>query len=174
MNNDSLELDNKEINEEKKLIDIEEGVQTHHCVSDGYIEYLKNPEVLKAIHVSPKSMEWESCNYYIAVTYVRNYDNMRKQLLEINKSKLKTIIYNGEFDMVSNFVGQQRFLDSLNIPIVKESTNWLNNGITAGYVKYFANNLIFTSIRNSGHFAPKDNPETCLKLLRVFLGKDVF
>jgi hypothetical protein len=70
--------------------------------------------------------------------------------------------------MVSNFVGQQRFLDSLNIPIVKESTNWLNNGITAGYVKYFANNLIFTSIRNCGHFAPKDNPETCLKLLREF------
>ncbi len=172
---DSLELDNEEIYDlNNKIKDSEDVMQTHECVSKGYYEYLRNPEVLKALHVSPKAMVWNQTNDFILETYVQNYDNMRQQFIEINRAKLKTIVYNGDIDLGCDIVGEQEFLDSLNVPVVKESTNWLYNGITAGFVKYFANNLIFTTIRSAGHEAPTQKPGPCLQVLRVLLGKDVF
>jgi cathepsin A (carboxypeptidase C) len=149
-------------------------VQTHQCVSNGYHEYLRNPAVLKALHVSPKSMVWNESNDFFDQNYVHNYDNLREQFEEINRAKLKTIVYNGDFDLGCDCVGAQQFLDSLNITIVKESTNWLYKGISAGFVKHFANNLTFTTIRGAGHSAPKDKPGPCLKVLKVLLGKHVF
>ncbi len=170
----SLELDNEEIDDKRKTMDSEDVEQTHECVSNGYYEYLKNPEVLKALHVSAKSTVWNESNTFILQTYVQNYDNMRQQFIEINRANLKTIVYNGDIDLGCDIVGEQQFLDSLNIPIVKESTNWLYNGITAGFVKHFANNLTFTTIKAAGHSAPKDKPGPCLKVLKVLLGKQLF
>jgi cathepsin A (carboxypeptidase C) len=120
---DSLELDNEEIYEKRKTKDCEDVMQTHECVSKGYFEYLRSPEVLKALHVSPKAMVWNESNDFILHTYVQNYDNMRQQFIEINRANLKTIVYNGDIDLGCDIVGEQQFLDSLNIPIVKESTN---------------------------------------------------
>jgi hypothetical protein len=171
---DSLELDNEEIYEKRKTKVSEFVVKTHECVSKGYFKYLRSPEVLKALHVSPKAMEWNETNDFILQTYIQNYNNMRQQFVEINRAKLKTIVYNGDIDLGCDIVGEQEFLDPLNIPIFKESTNWFYNGITAGFVKYYSNNLTFTSIRGAGHQAPKQKPGPCLQVLKVLLGKDVF
>jgi cathepsin A (carboxypeptidase C) len=174
MTMDSLELNNEEINDKKTTNYFEDVEQTHECVSKGYYQYLNNHRVLKELHISTNSMAWNESNTFILQTYVQNYDNMSEQFIEINRANLKTIVYNGDFDLICDCVGDQIFLDSLNIPIVKESTNWLYDGITAGFVKSFANNLTFFTIRGAGHMVPKDKPKPCLKLLKVLLGKDIF
>jgi cathepsin A (carboxypeptidase C) len=171
---DSLELDNEGISDKKKIKDFEGVEQTHECVSNGFSEYLRYPVVRKALHVSPKSMAWNVTNGFINRSYVQKYYNLRKKFKEINRRKLKTIIYNGDFDLACDCVSTQSFLDSLDIPVIKESTNWLYNGVTAGFVKYFANDLTYTSIRDAGHSAPKDKPEPCLHVLKVLFGNDVF
>ncbi len=99
---------------------------------------------------------------------------MKEQFKVINGAKLKTIVYNGNMDLVCDSVGHQMFLDSLHIPIVTEATNWFYNGTLAGSVKYFANNLIFTTVRGAGHSAPKDKPGPTLMVFKVLLGKAVF
>jgi cathepsin A (carboxypeptidase C) len=167
-------LDNEGISDRKKIKDSEDVQQTHECVSNGFSEYLRYPEVRKALHVSPKSMAWNVTSDSVHRSYIQKYYNLGKVFKEINRRNLKTIIYNGDIDLVCDCVSTQSFLDSLDIPVVKESTNWLYNGVTAGFVKYFANNLTYTSIRDAGHSAPKDKPEPSLHVLKVLLGKDVF
>jgi carboxypeptidase C (cathepsin A) len=155
-------------------VNFEDAEQTHECVSNGFQEYLNDPDVRNSLHVSPKSMHWKEVNNFIVQTFVTNYYNMREQFKVINRAKLKTIVYNGDIDLVCNFIGDQMFLDSLNIPIFTESTNWFYNGILAGSVKYFANNLTFTTVRGAGHAAPKDKPGPTLEIFKVLLGKAVF
>ncbi len=99
---------------------------------------------------------------------------MAEQFKVINKAKLKTIVFNGDLDTVCDFIGDQTFLESLNIPIVKEATNWFYNGIYAGFFKYFANNLIFTTVRGAGHMDPKYKPGPTLEVFKVLLGKAEF
>jgi hypothetical protein len=89
---DSLELDNEEINDKKTTKDFEDFEQTHECVSKGYYEHLENPEVLKALHISSKSLVWNESNTFILQTYVPNYkivlyDNMRQRFIKINRAK---------------------------------------------------------------------------------------
>ncbi len=83
---DSLELDNEEINDKKTTKDFEDVEQTHECVSKGYYEYLENPEVLKALHISSKSLVWNESNTFVLQTYVPNYDNMRQQFIKIERN----------------------------------------------------------------------------------------
>jgi cathepsin A (carboxypeptidase C) len=133
MNLDLNELEIEEIPENRNTEYYEEVKQTHECLSPGYYEFLNKPEVLKAIHVSAKAKPWIECNVEILKSYEQNFPNMKQHFEDlIHKYKLDPIIiYNGDIDMVCDFIGAQVFLDGLKLPVVQNSTKWIHNGITA-------------------------------------------
>jgi hypothetical protein len=67
---DSLEIDKEDVYDlNNKIKDSEDVMQTHECVNKGYYEYLRNPEVRKALHISPKAMAWDQTNDFILETF---------------------------------------------------------------------------------------------------------
>jgi carboxypeptidase C (cathepsin A) len=172
MNLDLNELEIEEIPENRNTEYYEEVKQTHECLSRGYYEFLNKPEVLKAIHVSAKAKPWIECNVEIQKSYEQNFPNMKQHFEDlIHKYKLDPIIiYNGDIDMVCDFIGAQVFLDGLKLPVVQNSTKWIHNGITAGFVKRY-DGLTFTTIRGAGHPAPIQKPGPCLRIIEELIGK---
>jgi cathepsin A (carboxypeptidase C) len=172
MNIDLNELETNEIPENINTEYFEEVKQTHECVSHGYYEYLKKPEVLKALHISPKAKSWAESNTELLLSYVQNYPNMKQQFEDlVHKYKLDPIIiYNGDIDMVCDFIGAEIFLEGLKLPVVKNSTKWVHNGVTAGFIKRY-NGLTYTTIRGAGHMAPTQKPGPCLRIIEELIGK---
>jgi len=66
----------------------------------------------------------------------------------LDKSDLPILIYNGDTDMVCNFLGDEWFVDDLNRPITKSRAPWYVKGQVAGFVKTF-DRITFTTIRVS-------------------------
>jgi cathepsin A (carboxypeptidase C) len=96
---------------------------------------------------------------------------MKTDFLElINQYKIfPFIVYNGDVDLVCDFLGDQQFIDGLGLTLKQESKPWSDNGVTAGFVKRF-DGLTFTTVRGAGHKVPMDKPEPALRIIKELLG----
>ncbi|RTG86856.1 cathepsin A (carboxypeptidase C) [Schistosoma bovis] len=87
------------------------------CVDDTVIRsYLNSPIVRRFINVRldlPK--EWDLCSETVNLNYVRIYHDLTEQYMKLLKSKIVILIYNGDIDMVCNYIGDEWFVDNLNL-----------------------------------------------------------
>ena len=92
----------------------------------------------------------------------------------LDKFELPVVLYAGQFDLVDGPQGIER---ALHIMSFKDELAWKsaprelwkiktpgNDYIVAGYIKQ-AKNLVFITMRNAGHFAPRDRPGSALNIL---------
>ena len=92
-----------------------------------------------------------------------------KELVE--KYKLSTIIiYNGDFDTVCNFIGDQEFVDNLGYQVIDEYHSWTSGQRIGGWVKRYKG-ITFTTVRGAGHMVPSDQPEAALEIVKELIGK---
>lgn len=78
------------------------------CMNFEYVEqWLNQKEVRDAMHIRPQSGYWSPCNGVVNALYVHEYTSMRKQFQYLLHSGLKALIYNGDVDMMCNFLGDQ-------------------------------------------------------------------
>jgi cathepsin A (carboxypeptidase C) len=142
------------------------------CLSGGHAQYLNSVEVRNAIHIPERVQKWVQCTAVSEkFNYTRQRDNMKTDFLElINQYKIfPFIVYNGDFDLVFDFLGDQQFVDGLGLTLKQESKPWSDNGVTAGFVKRF-DGLTFTTVRGAGHKVPMDKPEPALRIIKELLG----
>ncbi|VDQ08935.1 unnamed protein product [Trichobilharzia regenti] len=86
------------------------------------------PIVRKALHVRTDIPEnWEVCSDAVHAVYKRNYVDLSEQYKKIIESKVPILIYNGDIDMVCNFIGDEWFVDDLQL---KVSFHWLSEQFT--------------------------------------------
>lgn len=139
------------------------------CIDDTYVgKYLNQRSVRTALHIPPHVQDWEICSADVESTYTIKYKTMKPQILELLKAEKRGLIYNGDVDMACNFLGDEWFVDDLGLPLVSDYKEWHLKSQVAGYVKHF-NNLVYATVKGSGHMVPEDQPEAALALIVGFL-----
>jgi cathepsin A (carboxypeptidase C) len=114
------------------------------------------------------------CNEFLFKVYDRVID-VRKEFVELlTNYKLDSfIVYNGDADLICDFIGNQIFLDGLNLPVIDKYKKWTFDGSTAGFVKRYRG-LTFVTFKGAGHMVPTDKPGPALHLIKTMIGKSKF
>ncbi|KAI1294680.1 Lysosomal protective protein [Halotydeus destructor] len=143
---------------------------TPPCIDVSYvINYLRKPDVRQALHINSLSLPWDICSEDVGSKYQTLYRTMRPQMLElVNSGKLRGLVYNGDVDMACNFLGDEWFVDSLNLTLESDFQFWHYNGQIAGSVKHYKG-LIYATVKGSGHMVPTDKAGPAFELFSRFL-----
>ncbi|CAI2358246.1 unnamed protein product [Caenorhabditis sp. 36 PRJEB53466] len=145
--------------------------------------YLNRDDVQAAFHVNPNATKpYQSCRN---VTFTSLSTDLQIRLSSILTTKnyvtnnAEVLIYNGDLDIVNNFIGAQKFgrelAASLKLNLTEDRVwrhnydsaafKWMDGGIITSY----SSNLHIASIRGAGHFAPQNRPSQALQLYRDFV-----
>lgn len=143
-------------------------------------KFLNLDEVVTALHVKPNSIKTEFWSIRNSTVREALHDdiNLRSSLPVLEKLledyNLPIVIYAGQFDLVDGPQGIERSLYSMNYKNsenFKKSSKQLwkvstsDGSVVAGYVKQYEN-LIFITMRNAGHFAPRDAFYSSLDIIK--------
>ncbi|CAI9275963.1 unnamed protein product [Lactuca saligna] len=127
--------------------------------SDWVEEFLKNPEVKKALGVN-ESMVFEECSDVVGAALHEDVMKSVKYMVEFVVKNTKLLLYQGQCDLRDGVVsveswvkkmkweGIGKFLDA-------EKDVWIVNGVLAGYVQKW-DNLSHVVVLGAGHFVPTD------------------
>ena len=122
------------------------------------VQYLNRGDVRAAIHASNTPQKFVECADlpFNALAH-QDGKGALKELVEVlnDEKNVKVLVYNGQFDIICNHLGNERFLEHLDW---KDRNGWLlsnnvpyqYNNQPVGYIKAFGN-LGFLLVRNSGH-----------------------
>ena len=141
----------------------------HECVSNAFYQYMTQNEVRKALHIPDKLRRWGPDQP--AISYLMAFGSMKTQFKQlIEKYKIANlIVYNGDIDIVCDFLGDQQFVDELGYKLIHNYKKWTVGGRTAGFVKRYEG-ISFMTVRNAGHMVPTDQPEAALAILKELIG----
>ncbi|KAG1675635.1 putative serine carboxypeptidase F41C3.5 [Nymphon striatum] len=115
-----------------------------------FAEYFNQQIVRKALHIDPQVKKWNLCN---PISFKEEYPTIRQIVLSDVKS-VRGLFYNGDFDTVCNFLGDEWFSESLKLPLLERKSPILIDGLTAGY-KTVYENLTFVTVKGAGHMRQK-------------------
>ena len=87
--------------------------------------------------------------------------------------RVKTLIYNGQNDVVVNTPGVLQYLHSLNWPgsrqwKMSQKKIWKIDGNVSGWAKV-SGNLWFVLVNGAGHMVPSDQPHSALAMMGHFV-----
>ncbi len=104
-------------------------------------------------------------------TVVQQYKDLKSKFIDLilNCKIQPFIIYNGDIDLVCDFLGCQQFVDGLGLKLTQQYQKWTVNGEIAGFVKRYEG-ITFITVRGAGHLVPIDKPETALKIILELIG----
>uniref|UniRef100_T1KQA4 Carboxypeptidase n=1 Tax=Tetranychus urticae TaxID=32264 RepID=T1KQA4_TETUR len=132
------------------------------------INYLSRNDVRETLNIPTFLPDWSDCSEFVNTHYIKQYPTLRDQVTKTIKAGKRVLIYNGDTDLVCDFLGDEWFSDSLGFQQIGEYKAWYVNGQVAGFVKHFRG-FAFVTIRGSGHFVPEWRPVASLALIKKFL-----
>uniref|UniRef100_V9KJ39 Lysosomal protective protein-like protein n=1 Tax=Callorhinchus milii TaxID=7868 RepID=V9KJ39_CALMI len=139
------------------------------CInSTAQTSWLNRPDVRKALHIPPTLPTWELCSDQVAERYVREYQTMESFYLKLLGGGLRGLVYNGDTDMACNFMGDQWFVQSLNLKKTREYQMWIYKKQIAGFYEQFGN-LTFLTVKGAGHMVPQEAPGPAFHMFKSFL-----
>jgi len=132
--------------------------------------YLNNPTVQSNLGV-PAGTTWQTCNDQVNEDFGTDViTSYRYEIPNILAAGIPVVIYNGDLDLICNWVGGQMWTDSMSWPGQSNFTStpvkpWTVSGVQAGTAKS-ASGLTFVRVFQAGHMVPHDQPKNALDLLR--------
>jgi carboxypeptidase C (cathepsin A) len=142
---------------------------------EALVRYLNNPQVQQALHVDNRITRFSTFSDMVAQKLeIGEQDSVASLYSTILASGVRVLLYNGlEDGKDSNFLSTNLWLAALDWPYRNEFNQattcvWTIDKKVAGYVKS-AHGLTQVKIRNAGHLAPIDQPETLLNLFKHFV-----
>ncbi len=84
-----------------------------------------------------------------------------------------TLVYNGQCDMVCNWMGSQQWTENVVWPgqaafNSAANTTWTVGGAPAGWYRS-ASNVTLLVVANAGHMSPFDQPANVYSMVRAFI-----
>ncbi|RHY09758.1 hypothetical protein DYB30_006395 [Aphanomyces astaci] len=144
------------------------------CYDFSSIEkFLRLPSTLEALHVSPKSSKWESCNMVVHAAFsydwMKNFDGLVTPMVE---NGIDVLVYAGDADFIVNWMGCKAWTVALNWKYQSqfaqiEDVDWVVKGKKAGKVRSLQG-LTFLQVFEAGHMVPMNQPENALYMLEEF------
>ena len=137
--------------------------------------YFNKKEVKNALHVNTK-ITWDLCSTSVNQNYKIQEKGSIWAYPTIIKSGVRVLIYNGDTDMSVPFNGNQAWIKSLKLELVKPWKQWRafnDMDIVAGYyVKY--KGLTFCTVKGTGHMVPQWKPKEAYYMFSKFLNDEDF
>lgn len=145
------------------------------CINSTAIEdWLNKPDVRDALHIPKHLPKWDICSDPVSQGYSRDFQDMTSTYKSLLKDpNLRILIYNGDTDMACNFLGDQWFVNNLNIPEKSTRKPWYVDGQVAGFAKEFKQ-LTYTTIKGAGHMVPQWAPGFAFRMFEKFLNNEPF
>ena len=103
----------------------------------------------------------------VGANYKRQYQTM-KDLFNMLLPKHRALIYNGDADMMCNFLGDQKFVASLQQKELGPRRPWIHAKQIAGFVHEY-DQITFMTVKNAGHMVPSFTPGAALQMITNFL-----
>lgn len=146
----------------------------HECVFNDTGAYLNRPEVRKALHVaeSLSSRQWASCENNILGEYEEYYDSLAQTYEQIiGKHNFTNIVfYNGDADIVCDFISTQRFLlHKMKFTLKQPSDSWKFDNEMAGLYSEFTNGVRYYTVHGAGHMVPIQKPGETISIIKSLL-----
>jgi hypothetical protein len=129
----------------------------YSCQSDQQIAYYLNQASVKtALHVR-SDLPWDECSFRIS--YTINTKTTIPLHLRF-KNKYRILIYSGTSDSVVSFVGTQRWINSLNLPVKENLRPWYYHDTTfgnseGGHIQVW-DGITLVTIRAAGHMVRRE------------------
>jgi len=132
--------------------------------------YLNTPSVQQQLGVASQDITWETCNDQVngdfGVDVITSY---RYEIPVILTAGIPVVIYNGDLDLICNWVGGKLWVDSMDWRGQSTFAStplkpWKVNGVAAGEAKSFQG-FTFVRVYQAGHMVPHDQPANALDLL---------
>lgn len=144
------------------------------CTDDSVtINYLNQPAVRAALHI-PDTLKTQFTTCFDGIQYTMIYPARKGglapqiQSLINSKRNLTMLVYNGDVDLMCNFLGDEWFVDDLGREPIATLGPWYTRGQVSGYAKYFKGIAYFT-VKGSGHMVPTDRSAEALEMFEMFL-----
>ncbi|XP_050050048.1 lysosomal protective protein-like [Dermacentor andersoni] len=147
-------------------------VNDENCASNEDMQlYYNRRDVIEALHVNQSPLEWVPCAKEF--NYTNQHWTMREVIQElINSGNMKTLIYNGDIDLVCTSLGGEWFVRSLGVQPTSDYKMWHAGRVIAGFVQTFNKNVTFVTVKGAGHLVPKDKTKESLHMISAFLSDD--
>ncbi|KAA0202018.1 hypothetical protein HAZT_HAZT009598 [Hyalella azteca] len=129
--------------------------------------YMNSAAVRDALHI-PASVDqvWEVCSDQVGRLYSRQYEDMKAQYLRLSAAGVRGLVYNGDWDMACNFIGDQCL--TIEDQVLEDHREWYSGPQVGGFVKRFEL-LDYLTVRGAGHMVPEDKPSVALDMIRAFV-----
>ncbi|KAL5723402.1 sinapoylglucose--choline O-sinapoyltransferase [Ranunculus cassubicifolius] len=135
--------------------------------------WANDDRVQKALNVRKgKTKKWLRCRG-CGINYTHNVENSISDHVKISKTqRYRSLIYNGDKDLVVPFLSTQAWIKSLNYSIKDDWRPWLMDSQVVKYTRTYANNMTFATVLGAGHLALEFKPEACLEMLKRWLSHE--
>jgi len=130
--------------------------------------YLNQPAVREAIHVSPLvKSNWSMCS---DVNYQGVWPSVLPLFASMFNASLHVTIYSGDVTFNCPFTGSAQWIEAVGAPsgVVEDWTPWFLAGQIAGYKKRYGT-ISFVTVKHSGHMVPLFTPASALELFQMYL-----
>ncbi|PNT75133.1 hypothetical protein BRADI_1g28006v3 [Brachypodium distachyon] len=101
--------------------------------------------------------------------------NLEVGIPELLESHIKVLIYAGEYDLICNWLGNSRWVNSMEWSgkqafVSSTDKPFIVDGKEAGVLKSYGP-LSFLKVHDSGHILPTDQPKAALEMLNRWIWK---
>ncbi|XP_071508716.1 lysosomal protective protein-like [Diadema antillarum] len=131
--------------------------------------YLSRKDVREALHIPDSVPAWQVCSDAVEGNYTRVYQTVAPQFTSLlGQSQLRALVYNGDVDVVCNFLADQWFMKDLQLTEVNPRRPWKVDNQVAGFVHQFSN-ASFVTVKGAGHMVPQWRPAQSYHMIMQFL-----
>ncbi|QRW13018.1 Serine carboxypeptidase [Ceratobasidium sp. AG-Ba] len=143
--------------------------------------FLDLPETRKALGVHPSVGNYTGCSRDVGIRFSHSLDHFHSNqhyIAGLLERGIKVLIYVGTYDYICNWVGNQKWTESLDWTgsaayISEKDREWSVDGKVAGITRS-AHGLTFATVNAAGHMVPYDKPKEALVMLNNWLeGKEL-
>uniref|UniRef100_A0A8C5R6K0 Carboxypeptidase n=1 Tax=Leptobrachium leishanense TaxID=445787 RepID=A0A8C5R6K0_9ANUR len=148
------------------------------CVnSTALTRFLNKQDVRAVLRVPSGAPEWKPCCEQVFIEYRREIRSVHKQFKKLLEKEYRILVYSGDIDMVCNFLGNEWFVDSLNLTLSVNHHAWFytedGQQQVGGFVKEFPN-LAFLTVKGAGHMVPTDKPNPAFVMFNRYINNEPF
>ncbi|KAF8510886.1 serine carboxypeptidase [Hysterangium stoloniferum] len=140
-------------------------------------KFLNRLETRKMLGVHNSAANFSSCSNAVGTAFSNHLDKFSEltqyYVAELLERKVKVLLYIGTYDMICNWVGNERFSLAMKWSgqeqfVEQELRDWKIDGKRVGKTRSYGG-LSFVTIEGAGHMVPYDKPVEALELLDRWL-----
>ncbi|CAH8271307.1 unnamed protein product [Arabidopsis lyrata] len=133
--------------------------------------WANDESVRRALHVVKGSIrKWVRCASFDTPYNVDIKSSVPDHMNNSIKG-YRSLIYNGDHDLVVPFISTQAWIRSLNYSIIDNWRPWMINNQVAGYTQTYANKMTYATVKGGGHTAEYKPEESSIMFQRWLTGQ---